>query len=66
MSVSDIRVVGGGACEDLLQQQTHQLMLAVVQPLAVCGINHPDERVGLFKVVLPVSAESLLSADIPW
>jgi hypothetical protein len=42
-----------------------QLLPAIIQALAVCGIDHPDQRVGLLEVVLPVCAERLLAADIP-
>lgn len=42
-----------------------ELSPAVVQSLAVCGIHHPDERIRLLEVVLPVRAEGLLAADVP-
>lgn len=49
----------------LLKEQSCELSSAVFQPLTVRRIYNPDERVGLFEVVLPVRAECLLAADVP-
>jgi hypothetical protein len=51
---------------NLFLQQPCQLVATVVNPLAVRGIDHPDERVRLLKVVLPVGAQRLLPADVPY
>lgn len=48
-----------------LHEQTLQLHPAVVQTLAVGGIDDPDEGVGLLEVALPVRAKGLLAADVP-
>lgn len=53
-------------CTHFLEQQSCQLMPAIAHPLAIGGINHPDERVSLFEIVLPVRSQRLLAADIPW
>jgi hypothetical protein len=50
---------------NLFQQQPRQLLPAVVDPLAVCCVDNPHERVRLFKVVFPVRSQRLLSADVP-
>jgi len=50
----------------LLNQESLQFLPAIVQALAVRGIHHPYERVGLFEVVLPVCAEGLLAAHVPF
>jgi hypothetical protein len=63
MSV-DVR--GDGTQTNLFLQQPCQLVATVVNPLAVRRIHHPDERVRLLKVVLPVGAQRLLPADVPY
>lgn len=50
----------------ILQQESTQLLTAVVQTLSVRGIDYPDQCVCLLKVVLPVCPECLLAADVPW
>lgn len=50
----------------LLKQQPCQLMPTVAYSLAVGGIDHPDERICLLEIVLPVRAQRLLAADVPW
>lgn len=49
----------------LLKQQAGQLPSAVLDPLAVCCINDPDQRVRLLEVVFPVCPQRFLPADIP-
>ena len=49
----------------LLKQQPCQLMPTIAYTLTVRGIDHPDERVCLLEIVLPVRAQCLLAADIP-
>jgi hypothetical protein len=51
---------------NLFLQQPRQLVATVVNPLAVRRINHPDERICLLKVVLPVCPQCLLPANIPY
>ena len=50
----------------LLEQQPFQLLTTIIQPLAICGVHDPDERVGLLEVVLPVRAQRFLPAHVPW
>jgi len=50
----------------LLYKQALQLPTTVLQTLAIGGINHPYQRVGLLEVVLPVRAKGLLASDIPF
>jgi hypothetical protein len=50
---------------NLFLQQPCQLVATVVDALAVSRVHHPDERVRLLKVVLPVRPQRLLAADIP-
>jgi hypothetical protein len=38
----------------LFQQQALQFMPAVIDAFPISGIHYPDERICLFKVVLPV------------
>ena len=47
-------------------EQFLQFMPAVVNPFAVSSINNPDQRVCLLEVVLPVCAQGLLAANIPY
>lgn len=49
----------------LFLEQALELAPAVVDPLTVRGVDHPDERVRLLKVVLPVRPQRLLPAHIP-
>lgn len=49
----------------LLLQKAMQLLPAVVDAQPVCGIHHPDQGVGLLKVVAPVRPQRLLASDIP-
>lgn len=49
----------------LLKQQSCQLMPTIAYSLTVGGIDHPDERICLLEVVLPVRAQRLLAADVP-
>jgi hypothetical protein len=42
-----------------------QLLPAVVDAQTVRCVDYPDQGVGLFKVVSPVRAQRLLSADVP-
>ena len=49
----------------LLEQQPCKLVPAIAYSLAVGGIDHPDERVGLLEIVLPVRTQRLLAADVP-
>lgn len=51
--------------EYFLDEQTFQLLPAVIEPLSVGRIYYPDESIGLFEVVLPICAECLLAADVP-
>jgi hypothetical protein len=51
---------------NLFLQQPCQLVATVVNPLAVRCIDHPDQRVRLLEVVLPVGAQRLLPADVPY
>ena len=48
-----------------MDEKALELLPAVIETLAVSGIDNPDERVGLLEVVLPVRAEGLLAADVP-
>ena len=50
----------------LLEQQPCQLMPTVAYALTVCSIDHPYECVCLLEIVLPVRAQRLLAADVPW
>lgn len=50
----------------LLHEQTLQLPPAITQSLPVGGIDNPDDRVRLLKVVLPVGPEGLLPTDVPY
>ena len=50
---------------NLLQKQLHQLISAVIETSCVGGIDHPYQRVGLLKIVLPVSSQRLLASNIP-
>lgn len=45
---------GAEKTTNLLLEQPVQLLLAVVYPQPVGGVDHPDERVRLLKVVSPV------------
>jgi len=49
-----------------LDEQAPQLLSAVLESLSVRCVDHPDERVGLLEVVLPIGAEGLLTADVPY
>jgi hypothetical protein len=49
----------------LLEQQPCKLVPTIAYSLAVRCIDHPDERVCLFEIVLPVRAQRFLAADIP-
>ena len=42
-----------------------QLLPAVVDAQPVGGIHHPDQGVGLLKVISPVRPQRLLASDIP-
>lgn len=50
----------------LLHEQPLQLLPAVVDALAIGGVHHPNQRVRLLEVVLPVGPEGLLAADVPF
>jgi hypothetical protein len=58
-------VLGSGYTH-FLHEQALQLLTTILQPLFVRGIHDPDERVRLFKVVLPICAQCLLPTDVPW
>lgn len=49
----------------LLEQQPCKLMLTIAYSLTVGGIDHPDERISLLEIILPVRAQRLLAADVP-
>ena len=49
----------------LLLQKAMQLLPAIVDAQPVCGIHHPDQGVGLLKVISPVRPQRLLASDIP-
>lgn len=55
----------GGQVGYFLDEQTLQLLTAVIETLSISGIDHPDEGIGLLEVVLPVCPKSLLAAHIP-
>ena len=50
---------------DLLQQKPFQLMPTVSDTLSIRRVNNPDQRVSLFKIILPIRSQCLLSADVP-
>jgi hypothetical protein len=54
------------ACANLFKQQPRQLLPTVIYALTIRRVHHPDERVSLLEVVLPVRSQCLLAADIPW
>lgn len=64
MSVFDIGLRAATEAH-LLHEQAFQLNFAVVQTLSISRVNHPDQCVGLLKVVLPVCAERLLATHVP-
>lgn len=49
----------------LFHQEGLQLLLAVLHPLMVGTIHHPDEPVGALKIVAPVGAQGLLAPHVP-
>jgi hypothetical protein len=59
------KLVGMALGTRLLQKEALQLLGTVVHPLAVRGIDHPNQSVRLLEVVLPVCPERLLATDIP-
>ena len=52
-------------CVYLLQQQSTELLPAVVQTESVCAVHHPHQPVCALEVVPPVGAQRLLTAYIP-
>jgi hypothetical protein len=50
----------------LFKEQTGQLLATVVDTQAVCGVDDPYQRVGLFKIVFPVGPQGFLATDVPW
>lgn len=50
----------------LLQQKPFQFLPAVIDSFPVHRIHHPDQRVCLLEVILPVCAQRLLATDVPW
>ena len=55
----------GRPSKPLLLQQHVELCLAVLQACAICGVDDPNETVGLFKIIAPVRAQRRLPADVP-
>ena len=43
-----------------------QFVFAVRHSHSVPGIDNPDKRVRLFKVVAPIGSERALATDVPW
>lgn len=52
-------------CQPLLLENVVQFTLAVEQPPRVGAVHHPDQTVGLLKVVAPVGTNRDLAADVP-
>lgn len=50
----------------LLQQKAFQFLPAVIDAFPVHRIHHPDQRICLLKIVLPVCPQRFLAADVPW
>lgn len=44
----------GGWGSNLFQKQPRELLSAIIDSEAIGGINHPDESIGLFKVIFPI------------
>lgn len=49
-----------------MHEQPLQLLTAVFCALPIRRINHPDERIRLFEIILPVCAECLLAPNVPY
>ena len=49
----------------LFKKQRAQLVLAIVDALAICCVDHPDQGIRLLEVVLPVGTQSFLPSNIP-
>jgi len=49
----------------VFSEERVEFMFAVGHAHAVAGVDDPDERVGLLKVVPPVGPERALAADVP-
>ena len=43
-----------------------QLLPTIVQTFPIGRVHHPDERISLLEVVLPVCSECLLTSNIPY
>ena len=54
-----------GEATYLLKQQALQLITTLCYTQTVRRVHHPDQRVGLLKVVSPVGPYGLLAAHIP-
>ena len=54
-----------GTGELLLEEQSLQLDLAVMEAKAITGIDHPDEAVRMLEVVAPIRPDRGLAAHIP-
>ena len=54
-----------GTHQLLLLKQFVQFLATHFEPLLVRRVNHPNEPVGFLKEISPVSADGLLSADVP-
>lgn len=50
----------------LFLEKAVQLLPAVVDTQPVGGVDHPDQRIRLLKVVAPVRPQRLLAADVPY
>ena len=50
----------------LFLEQTVEFLFAVLDAQPIRGINDPDQRIRLFKVISPVRPQRLLAADIPY
>lgn len=49
----------------ILLEEAVELLLAILHAHAVSRVDHPDQRVGLLKIVPPIWTESPLTTDIP-
>ena len=49
----------------VFEEKTVELFFTVLHAHPVTGVDDPDQRICLFKVVAPVRSQGALTADVP-